>query len=533
MQTPVDARPDSRESAVANVQVLARRLVFASVLLAAAPPDCPAQESATKDIRKAVVKIRAQKRSVNLSTPWRKGDQQTAQGSGVWIGGGRLLTNAHLTLYSTEIAVQPFGASDWLAAKVLFESPQMDLALLEVDDGPFAGVTPPELLAELPDVSTTVQVYGYPTGGVSQSVTKGIVSRIDYAEYAHGASGLRIQVDAALNAGNSGGPAIADDKIVGLVFSRLNQADNIGYLVPSQEVRIFLHDVADGRYDGKARLLDEFQTLLNSALRSQVGLEKGVTGILVRRPLSNEPEYPLKRGDVITHIGDQRLDNAGSGQVTEGLRLPLSFWVEKAAQNGKVTAVVLRDGRKKQVEIPATYGLRLVIPPLNGRHPSYFVYGPLVLVEATAEYVDSIQRVMLTPNLKEQGPAQQLYKIMEQRSSPLIHRRYDPPRFEGEQLVMVSNGFLPHAISRGYGNPQSQVVSRINGTKITNLRQLVETLRDIHEPRVVFDFADRYTETVVFDRQEVEQAMSELMQEHGIVQRCSPDLVAIWETAQR
>ncbi len=64
--------------------------------------------------------------------------------------------------------------------------------------------------------------------------------------------GLRIQVDAAINPGNSGGPAVVDGRMIGLVFSRLQQADNIGYLIPMEEIELFLEDIRDGRYRGQA-----------------------------------------------------------------------------------------------------------------------------------------------------------------------------------------------------------------------------------------------------------------------------------------
>jgi hypothetical protein len=35
--------------------------------------------------------------------------------------------------------------------------------------------------AKLPEVKDSVMVYGYPTGGSSLSITKGIVSRIEFA----------------------------------------------------------------------------------------------------------------------------------------------------------------------------------------------------------------------------------------------------------------------------------------------------------------------------------------------------------------
>ncbi len=86
--------------------------------------------------------------------------------------------------------------------------------------------------------------------------------------YNYPVSGLRIQVDAAINPGNSGGPAIAGDKMIGLAFSKLGgDAQNIGYIIPNEEVDLFLKDIADGHYDGKPAMYDELQTLENPALR--------------------------------------------------------------------------------------------------------------------------------------------------------------------------------------------------------------------------------------------------------------------------
>ena len=80
-------------------------------------------------------------------------------------------------------------------------------------------------------------------------------------------SGLRIQIDAALNPGNSGGPAVADGKIVGLVHSKLPKGENIGYLIAADEVRMFLDDLKDGKYHGKLQLWDHVEGTENEALR--------------------------------------------------------------------------------------------------------------------------------------------------------------------------------------------------------------------------------------------------------------------------
>ena len=138
-----------------------------------------------------------------------------------------------------------------------------------------------ELASELPQLKSHISVYGYPTGGDDLSVTDGIVSRIEFANYNYGVAGPRIQVDAALNPGNSGGPGIQDGKITGLVFSKIEAADNIGYLIPAEEIAKFLDDVKDGKYLGNPMMFDSFQTAENESLRAMLKLPADMTGIIV------------------------------------------------------------------------------------------------------------------------------------------------------------------------------------------------------------------------------------------------------------
>ena len=39
--------------------------------------------------------------------------------------------------------------------------------------------------------------------------------------------------------------------MIGIVFSKLDKSDNIGYIIPMEEIAIFLKDIEDGHYDGK------------------------------------------------------------------------------------------------------------------------------------------------------------------------------------------------------------------------------------------------------------------------------------------
>src|SRR5271167_2631509 len=223
----------------------------------------------------SVVKIFSTMRLPDPFKPWAKQAPSEATASGVVIEGRRILTNAHAVLYASQVQVQANAAGDKESATVLAIAPGIDLAVLQLDDPSFFDSHPPIGPAlELPEIKGPLLACGFPTGGSSLSITKGIVSRIEFVSYNYPVSGLRIQVDAAINPGNSGGPAIAGDKMIGLAFSKLSGGDaqNIGYIIPNEEVELFLKDIADGHYDGKPAMYDDLQTLENPALREYLKL---------------------------------------------------------------------------------------------------------------------------------------------------------------------------------------------------------------------------------------------------------------------
>ncbi len=229
------------------------------------------------EIRKSVVKILASKSTLDPFRPWTKGEPHEVTNSGVVIAGKRILTGAYAVSHASPIYIQADKSSEKLVAKIDIQAPGIDLAVLKLDDESFFDAHPPVAInSKLPDLKQMVLTYGFPEGGSEQSVTRGIVSRIEYVEYYLGVEGLRIQIDAAVNSGNNGGPAVVDGRLIGLVFGKYQQADNIGYIIPGEEIELFLEDIRDGRYHGKPILDIHLQKLENPA--------RAPSSISTRRP---------------------------------------------------------------------------------------------------------------------------------------------------------------------------------------------------------------------------------------------------------
>jgi S1-C subfamily serine protease len=482
---------------------------------AAAAPAAPIPDA----MANAVVKVFATVRYPAPFRPWTKQTPRDITASGVVIDGDRILTNAHAVLYASDIQVQAAKDGDKFSASVAAVAPGIDLAVLKLDDPSFFNKHAPVARASvLPQIKDPVLVYGFPEGGNSLSITKGIVSRIEFVPYNFDASGLRIQIDAAINPGNSGGPAIADGKMIGLAFSRLGgNAQNIGYIIPDEEIELFLKDIADGHYDGKPAMYDDLQTLENPALRSFLKLDKSVTGVVVHHPFRDDPAYPLKQWDVITHIGETPIDDQGMVDVGGDVRLGFNYMLQKIASNGKVPLTIVRDGRTLHVELPLLERRPLLIPELEGGYPSYFIYGPLVFARATTAFLASLRNNARVLN------------ALSITRNPLVTRRTDPPTADRQELVVIASPFFPNKLAEGYGNHAGSVIYSVNGTPVRSLAHLVSLLRNLKSDYVVFDLDGRGGEALVFPRKEMAAATDEILTDNGVRAQGSPDMMAVWE----
>ena len=472
------------------------------------------------NVENSLVKIFATVRRPDLSRPWTKLTPTDITGSGLVIEGKRILTNAHVVLYASQVQVQANQSGDKMSAIVEAVAPGIDLAVLRLEDASFFDSHPPlEISTSLPEVKDPVLVYGFPTGGTSLSITKGIVSRIEFTYYNYFVSGLRVQIDAAINPGNSGGPALVGDKVIGLAFSHLVNAQNIGYIIPSDEINLFLKDIADGHYDGKPALFDDFQTLENDALRTFLKLNKAVEGGVVRQPYDTGPSYPLKQWDVISKIGDTPIDDQGMVKVGKNLRVRFNYLVQQIARDGKVPLTVIRDGKELSIQQPVSTDRPRLIPYLRGSYPSYFVFGPVSFTNATDDLIGSV-------TYGTNGPTWNA--ILSELGSPLLTRRGEKPAFPGEELVVVPSPFFPHKLSKGYNNQNFKTVESVNGVAVKNLAHLVQLLRDSTEEFIVIVFAGRGAENLVLPRVAVRLATDDILADNGVRAQGSADMLSIW-----
>ena len=136
---------------------------------------------------------------------------------------GIILTSAHVLDDSDSIIVTIFNGQDYKARVLKRFENNKDIALLKID-------VPVKLdIVKLGDsekikVGQKVLAIGNPFG-FNGTLTQGIISRIDYAKN-------RIQTDAAINPGSSGGPLLnKKGEIIGInqaIYNPDNNISNIG-----------------------------------------------------------------------------------------------------------------------------------------------------------------------------------------------------------------------------------------------------------------------------------------------------------------
>lgn len=467
------------------------------------------------DVRHAVVQVFNQSRDVDFQYPWQNGNINTSYGTGVVISGNRILTNAHVIDNSLQLQVRKVGSDRKFRATVAFISDERDLAMLTVNDAGFFQDATPIELGTLPVLGDEVTTYGFPVGGRQLAITRGIVSRIDYDYYAHsGYPNLVCQIDAAINPGASGGPAIVNGKLAGLNFQGLDKADNVGYIIPVPVIESFLTDVQDGKINGVPEIGIKVEPTENEQLRKRYGLSITDGGMLISGLSGLEKERGLfKVGDVVVSMDGQTLGQDGTVRFATADRIDSNILISRRQVGEALPVGIIRDGKRQDLNVPLTYTLKdsRIIPGHQSNYvPDYEVIGGMVIVEANEEMIRGWKYV-----------------------PPMIDLlRYEYRRkgmAEEDKLLLLVN-LLPDDINLGYDDIRFGVLKAVNGVDVSNLVQVREQLKAPVLPPspspdllrkaeyIELTFAPHDTQ-VVFSRKDLAARLPAITERYGLPER--------------
>jgi len=512
-----------------------------------------------------VVQIKLVTVQRDFISPWKTGGAEAARCSGIIVSKVErmILTNSHCVGDTVALDVLREDVPVPVTATVVEIAHDVDLAWITTDDESFWAsphIQETVSLAEgLPYISNDVRVVGYPVGGSSISITEGIVSRIDAQTYPNGlitsarntpSPLLIVQIDAAINHGNSGGPVFDNQgQLVGLAFAALS-ANSVGYVIPSRHMKNFVAatkkrnatEDMENRWKAQPELGAIFHRVENPGMRKFLRLKDDETGVQLRTVSPKSPiaeaiaKEGIAKGDVLIKIDDMAI--AGSGKVERdfnGKRVTLPFSsVITEKPDGNTTSLEFihldKDNEPIRKSVNVAFGpVAPLVPrfydapmPVKGREhfaaqPSYLVMWGLVWgVFSNPVYEQARARGKSVP-----------WSVVK----TALHQW----REKDEEVVVLLQG-LGSACTLNYNTQTMRILKYFNGREVTSMKDLaryfVEAeanseayMRITFAPLADVDIAGNATDPdIVLHRSFCATADKEVLQANNIPSQASEDV---------
>ncbi len=267
-----------------------------------------------------------------------------AQGSGFFISGdGYVVTNNHVVDDADDLVVVTSDGREY-PARLIGTDDKTDLALIKVEaDRDFTYV---RFSQDDVRVGDWVVAVGNPFG-LGGTVTAGIVSGRG-RQIGAGPYDDFLQIDAAVNRGNSGGPAFnLKGEVVGIntaIFSPSGGNIGIAFAIPSGTAENVVTSLRDHGVVVRGWLGVQIQTV-NGDIAAALGLTEA-GGALVADPQPNSPAAAagIRAGDAILAVDGQPIADSHE----------LAMRISRYAPNTQVNLTLWRDGA--ETSLPVTLG---------------------------------------------------------------------------------------------------------------------------------------------------------------------------------
>jgi len=260
----------------------------------------------------------------------------TGQGSGFFISAdGYAVTNNHVVEKAEQVEVTTDDGKTY-TAKVIGADTRTDVALIKVEsrnDFPFV-----RLSDKSPRIGDWVLAVGNPFG-LGGTVTAGIVSARG-RDIGAGPYDDFIQIDAAVNKGNSGGPTFdMDGNVIGVntaIFSPSGGSVGIAFDIPADTVKAVVAQLKDHGAVTRGWIGVQIQPVTGE-IADNLGL-KNARGALVAEPQSGSPaaKAGIKAGDVIVSVNGEAVNDART----------LARRISAMAPGTQVKLGMIRNGRE-------------------------------------------------------------------------------------------------------------------------------------------------------------------------------------------
>jgi len=266
------------------------------------------------------------------------------QGSGFFISAdGYAVTNNHVVDKADHVDVTTDDGKTY-TAKVIGIDTRTDVALIKVDgrnDFPFV-----QLSDKSPRIGDWVLAVGNPFG-LGGTVTAGIVSARG-RDIGAGPYDDFIQIDAAVNKGNSGGPTFdMDGNVIGVntaIFSPSGGNVGIAFDIPASTVKAVVAQLKDHGAVTRGWIGVQIQPV-TADIADSLGL-KTAQGALVAEPQSGSPAQKagITAGDVIVSVNGEAVTDARNLARRISAMAPGTSVKLGVIRGGKETALTLTLG---------------------------------------------------------------------------------------------------------------------------------------------------------------------------------------------
>ncbi len=345
-----------------------------------------------EEVHDTVVQLFSQVAEIDMLQPYKTPAQYGVRGSGFIINEqGDIITNAHVVEQAIAVWIQiPSLGKRLIDVSIIGICPERDLALLRMSPEGLA------LLREhkgyiayltLGDSDTVhradeVLALGYPLGQESLKSTTGVIS---------GCEKNLIQMSAPINPGSSGGPLLnVKGQVIGINTSGFTEAQNIGYIIPVNELRVILPDLYTTPLLRKPYMgvlhnnaTESLITFLGNPLPGGVYVAQVVQG-------SSLDKAGLQAGDMIYQVNGYDVDMYGEIKVPWSEdKISVGNYLARIPTGKMVDFAVYRTGTK--IDFTVTFDCTEPLP-IRRMYPQYEAidyeaFGGMVAMELTLNHI--------------------------------------------------------------------------------------------------------------------------------------------------